>query len=389
MTRSLLMVSNVAAFTRAFLLPYADHFRSLGWRVEALAHGISGCETCKPHFDRVHDIGWSREPFDLPGHVCGLRKVRSLTSNNQYDIIHVHTPIPGFLTRLALAWPGARPKPAVVYTAHGFHFHPTNSWLRNQVFAKLEKLAGSWTDCLVTINPTDWKAAAELRIVPRNRLLYMPGIGIDLSHFRPDAITPQAVQALRDAFGLRGNEPVFTMIAEFINRKRHRDALLALAQMHHRTAHLMLVGDGPNRESLRTLADKLGIRSRVHFAGVQSDVRPYILASRATVLPSAQEGLPRCVMESLGCGVPVIGSDIRGTRDILKEGGGLLFPAGDEVALASQLDSVLENPGEAAKIGMAGRSQMSVYNLANVIREHENLYARVTAREAVERGRFV
>ena len=379
-TRSLLMVSNVVAFTRAFLLPFADHFRALGWKVDALSNGISGCEICRPHFDAVHEVRWSREPFDFRNHVRGLRTVRGLAASRDYDIIHVHTPIPGFLTRLALAWPSKRPKPAVVYTAHGFHFHPTNTWIRNKVFARLEKLAGSWTDYLVTINKTDWKAAAELKLVPDDRLLYMPGIGIDLTHFRPDAVLPKEVQLVRSGFGLEEDEPAFTMIAEFIDRKRHRDALRALARMRNQTAHLMLVGDGPTRESVRALASSLGILSRVHFAGRQSDVRPYILASRATILPSSQEGLPRCVMESLSCGVPVVGSDIRGTRDVLSEGGGLLFPKGDDDALASQLDSVLESPDEATQIGTRGRNQMSIYNLANIISQHENLYAEIRPR---------
>ncbi len=64
MSRPRMLSVTTAYFTqRAFLLPYAKHFRSLGWQVDALAQGISGSEECRQAFDHVLDIDWSRNPL--------------------------------------------------------------------------------------------------------------------------------------------------------------------------------------------------------------------------------------------------------------------------------------------------------------------------------------
>jgi glycosyltransferase involved in cell wall biosynthesis len=225
------------------------------------------------------------------------------------------------------------------------------------------------------MNRTDELAALRLRIVPPDRVRFMPGIGIDLDHFHPQAVLPAEVLALRRRFGIRDPEPAFVMIAEFHPRKRHQDVVAAFSRMRAVDAHLILVGDGQRRSAIERQAADSGVRERIHFAGPQDDVRPFILAARATILPSSQEGLPRSVMESLCCAVPAIGSDIRGTRDLLADGGGFLFPPGDIVAFASRLDWFAANPEKAGEMGSRARTGMGRYSTTNIIALHEELYA--------------
>ena len=137
---------------------------------------------------------------------------------------------------------------------------------------------------------------------------------------------------------------------------------------------MIFVGDGPDRGTIETEAISLGIQDRVHFVGLQRDVRPAILAARATVLASSQEGLPRAVMESLSCGVPVVGSDIRGTRDLVSKDVGLLFPTGDIAALASCLDWFAQNDDEARVMGLRATDLMTAYDVRHIIALHEGLY---------------
>jgi glycosyltransferase involved in cell wall biosynthesis len=160
----------------------------------------------------------------------------------------------------------------------------------------------------------------------------------------------------------------------------------AFAGMQNRNAHMIFVGSGRNSEAVRTLAANSGAGDRIHFAGPQEDVRPCILAARAVILPSSQEGLPRSVMESLSCGVPVIGSDIRGTRDLLIDGGGSLYPCGDIDALAAHLDWYAANPDPAAEIGSQAGSRMGQYDTRNIIRLHEDLYAAAMRHERSEKS---
>lgn len=372
--KRLLMVATSAATVKAFLLPFADHFRSMGWRVDALANDIENHSGCKQHFDEVHEIGWTRRPLAIRN-LLAAREVRSVVARGGYDIVHVHTPVAAFITRVALARPFSGRRPVVIYTAHGFHFHPGNNWLSNLGFASLERMAGRWTDFLVTINRTDQLAAMKLGLVPPGRVRYMPGIGVDRARFHPAAPPDADVDPVRQQFGIRDAAPVFVMIAEFIPRKRHQDALRAFAHMRNQHAHMVFVGEGPGRQAIERQAAESGVADRVHFAGAQDDVRPFIFAARAVILTSSQEGLPRSLLEALSCGIPAIGSDIRGTSDLLSKGGGVLFPVGDIMKLASQLEWFADNQEKAAEMGARAWRCTEECDTANIIAMHDELYA--------------
>jgi glycosyltransferase involved in cell wall biosynthesis len=182
------------------------------------------------------------------------------------------------------------------------------------------------------------------------------------------------IDAAREELGIPADAPVAIMIAEFIGRKRHRDLIRAMARMHRQDLHVVLAGNGPLGDATSKLARSLGISGRVHFLGFQRELRKYVLMSRCAVLCSAMEGLPRSVMESLACGVPVVGSDVRGTRDLLHQGCGLLFPVGNIGKLAESLDWVLHHPETASRMGATGRETMRAYDLRRIIAMHERLY---------------
>ncbi|MBR1672964.1 MAG: glycosyltransferase, partial [Fretibacterium sp.] len=119
----LLIVATVAATLRAFLLPYVRHFRSRGWRVDALARDATLDPECRGAFDACHDAAFSRKPWALRD-IRGLNNsIRALVTREGYDIVHTHTPVASFVTRLALRTLPQETRPKVVYTAHGFHFY--------------------------------------------------------------------------------------------------------------------------------------------------------------------------------------------------------------------------------------------------------------------------
>jgi len=95
----------------------------------------------------------------------------------------------------------------------------------------------------------------------------------------------------------------------------------------------------------------------------------------ATVLASEQEGLPRCVMESLCLEVPVIGTDIRGIQDLLAGDCGLLVELGDVEQLSQAMTWILDHPIAAKAMGKRGRKLMASYDLQHILNLHEALYA--------------
>lgn len=367
--KKLLIVTTVPVTIRAFLLPFADYFRSRGWRVDAMSRDISEHSDLSPHFDATYDMDWSRSPLSLGNFACA-GKIARIVEDNGYDIVHVHTPVAAYVTRAALrklrSRAAATGRPKVVYTAHGFHFYKGGSRRRNAIFKMLERRASRWTDRLVVINRED--RAAARAFMPPEKVIYMPGIGLDFSHYSREAISREEVLSVRTEMGLKDDDVLFTMLAEFNPGKRHRDVIEALSRLRDTRVHVAFAGDGKLRGKIQDMARVYSVHQRVHFLGFVKTPGPLVAASRATLTPSEREGLSRSAMESVCLGVPVIGSDARGVRDVVYPKRGLLFPVGDPLALRDAMQSMADEPRPPV-------SPAPEWRIEGIIEMHERLYA--------------
>lgn len=332
-----LHATTVPVSLQHFMAPTARLLQAAGHRVEAVAAGARDADLVGS-YDAVWEAPWSRDPLSPSNLVRALPSLRRLLRRRRYDVVHVMTPVAGFVTRLAVASLGRADRPVVVYAAHGFHFFRGAPPVRSAVFRALERAASPWTGALCVLNEEDHAAAVALGLASADRIVRLWGPGIDLDDFSPEAVPDSDVRRVREELGLGPSDVLFTQVAEFTERKQHRDLVRALALVPG--AHLALPGTGPLRSEVETLADRLGLADRVHFLGFRRDIPALLRASQAAVLVSDQEGLPTCVIEALALGVPVIGTDIRGTRDLLREGGGWLVPLGDVSAIAAALQTV-------------------------------------------------
>jgi glycosyltransferase involved in cell wall biosynthesis len=373
----LLVVANVASMLREFLLPFAEHYKALGWQVDGMvSEATTIADTGKELeiYGTIHRIAWSRNPLDPRNFFQAPQTIREVVAKGNHDIIHVHAPIPAFITRYALR--NVKHHPPIIYTAHGFHFHKGGSAIKNKIFLTLEQTAGPWTDFLVVMNREDEEAVKTHKIVPENKLMYMPGIGVDIKKYSPERASEEDVKKLRTELNLKAEERFLLMIAEFNPGKRHRDALNAFALLNRPDVFLATAGVGPLEEEMKALAKQLGIAERVKFLGYRRDIPVLLKAASGLLLPSEREGLPRAILEALCMGTPVISTHIRGVEDLLANGCGLMTPVGDASALAKAMAQLLDNPAEAKAMAKRGQEHVKMFDLANVIRLHDELYAK-------------
>jgi glycosyltransferase involved in cell wall biosynthesis len=152
----------------------------------------------------------------------------------------------------------------------------------------------------------------------------------------------------------------------FVGRQPEQNALpVALAALAAvPEARLVLVGDGPERESLHRRVDELGLDDRVRFLGSlpRGEVLRQLAGARAVVLSSAWENLPHAAVEALSVGPPVISTAVGGVPEVVHDGeNGLLVPAGDVQALAAALRRMLGD--DALHDRLAAGAQPSVASL--------------------------
>ena len=374
----LLMITTVPATLRAFLLPFARHFAAQGWRVDAMARGVSACAECRSAFENVWDVEWTRNPLDLVSLGMSARQVRTVVAAQGYDLVHVHTPIAAFVARAALRKMRQAGTPRVIYTAHGFHFHSGGSPLRNALFSALERRAGRWTDELVVINREDALAALRLQIVPPEHLHYMTGIGVDTDRYHPDRVAEAEVSAVRAELGLTAGTTLFLVLGEFIARKRHGDVIEALARLTDQQC-----APGPGRR-------RAAARNRSRAGRPPRACRPCPLPRLSPRRAGARAGLRRGgarLRHRRAC--PAACSRPSASRprssaptsaepaSFSKTAAGWLVPVGDVDALAGAMSEVIAHPLFARERGRRGRSKvLQGYDQASILRQHEVLYAR-------------
>ena len=353
-------------------MPIAADLVGRGWTVEGAAAGLDARSVPGGSFGAVHDVGFSRRAVAPWTHLRSFWAVRRLIARRDYDVVHLHTPIAAALTRLAVGTLPRSRRPSVVYTAHGFHFYegaPRSA----RIYEWLERLLAPLTDVVFTINEEDFDAARRLFSCEVHRL---PGIGLDLSHYDRDKVDDGAVQAPRAKLGIGLDTFVILVVASLDPGKRH-DRLLRALGGWDREFVLLLAGDGPNRDNLEAQVAAAGLEASVHFLGAVNDVRALLVEANCLVLASEREGLPRSVMEAMAMGTPVIGSDIRGVRDLLEDGAGVLVDADDPVAVRAALDRVADDQSFRDRLVETARRRVAQYDQERVLECHGEVIDRL------------
>ena len=373
MNRKMLVVTTIPGTIEDFLLPFIRHFRSLGWQVDGMAKEITQDSVCIAEMNAVWDVNWSRNPLDPRNLFNAVPRIKEIAIRGNYDLVHVHTPVAAFVTRYAIEQLKTK-KPQVIYTAHGFHFHQRGNPLTNAVFLTLEKLAGNWTDYLITINREDEAAAQKNRLLPQDKIFYTPGIGLDLNEYARDRLSPAEIAAIGQELGLTPNDRLLLCIAEFTPNKRQQDQLQALKKLDRPDIHLAFAGDGTERQAAEKLTAELDLQQQVHFLGFRQDIPALICASVATLLTSGREGLPRSIMEAFCAGTPVIGTKIRGTKDLLADGCGLLVEVGDIEALAQAMTTMADDSEARTNMEKNCLDKINNYDVKEIIKLYEYIY---------------
>jgi glycosyltransferase involved in cell wall biosynthesis len=228
----------------------------------------------------------------------------------------------------------------------------------NRIEARGQVPGGAWARRLM---PLLYPLADEIVAVSR-------GVGADV--VRTARVSPDRVRVIHNPIvsqriaALAGQgpphpwaagdgPPLIIGIGRLVPQKGFATLMRAFSLVRaHRPARLVILGEGPKRDCLMSLAQKLGIESDVLLPGFVTN--PFAWLGRASlfVLSSAWEGLPTVLVEALACGTPVVATDCpHGPRDILENGDlGPLVPVGDSEKMADAMRRVLDAPTERSRL---------------------------------------
>jgi len=213
---------------------------------------------------------------------------------------------------------------------------------------KIEDLVFGFSSIIVGLSKRLCEEA--LRRGARNVILIPNGVDIKLIH----DISDEQKERIRSQLGFIGKKIVL-YVGRLHRIKRLTDLIEAVSILRQKRddVGLLLVGDGAEKEKLRSLCEKLGLTDRTVFTGFVPRSRVFSLMKVAdvSVLPSLMEGNPRVLIEAMFCRLPIVGTDVEGIKDLVEHRrNGLLVNPRNPRALAEAVDSVLEDPNLARRL---------------------------------------
>jgi glycosyltransferase involved in cell wall biosynthesis len=164
---------------------------------------------------------------------------------------------------------------------------------------------------------------------------------------------------LRRQLGL-GQDLVIGHVARCSPEKNQHLLLDAFRDVLQRVpgVHLVLVGDGPLREALKSHAAALGVSGRVHFVGVRHDMPEVYRGFDVFVLPSLAEGTSMSILEAMASGRAIVASAVGGSPHLLDGGAcGVLVPATSRASLVQALEELCRAPERRRALGLAARQR--------------------------------
>jgi len=382
MKKALIMAS-VASMIDLFNMDNIETLKNLGYEVEVACNFEYGSITSQDRVDefkeeligdniKVHHLPVPRSVFAISDIVKSHKMMKKLCDENNYEIVHCHSPIGGIIARLACR--KARKKGTkVIYTAHGFHFFkgaPLKNWL---IYYTAERITAKFTDSLITINKEDYENAQKFNV---ENTEYVPGIGINVDKIKNVKIDRSK---MRSEFNLSEDDFVLFTAGQLSKRKNHEVVIKALAKIENKNVKLLICGLGELEKYLKELINDLGLENRVILAGYRKDVVEQLHAADCFVFPSFQEGLPVALMESMAAGLPIVCSNIRGNIDLIEHRiNGFLVDPKDVNGFARYIEQIVSDMTVQDEMRKKNLELVKKYDKKNIREKMNVIYKGIT-----------
>ncbi|KYO66927.1 glycosyltransferase family 4 protein [Thermovenabulum gondwanense] len=366
----ILFIATVENHIVSFHIPFIKYFQKKGYEVHVATKLGQRHEELKGAGVILHNVNFERSPYSL-SNIKALTQLKTIMRKNKFSLVHVHTPVGAFLGRLAAKITNTKP---VLYTAHGFHFYkgaPFKNWM---IYYNMEKIAAYWTDGIITMNDEDYEIAQKLHIKNKENVFKVHGVGVELDKYYKDETVRFET---RKKLGLNKDDICILTVAELIKNKNHKQLIDAMKIINKNNVFVFFAGNGEYEKVLKKYASENNLDYKIKFLGYRKDIPELLSASDIFCLMSYREGLPRCIMEAMAAGKPVVATNVRGNRDLVKNGiNGFLVPVNDVNSTAEAINKLISDENLRKKMGVEGRKIIQDYSIENVLKEMDKIYTK-------------
>lgn len=305
--------------------------------------------------------------------VLALTRLVAHIRRGGYHVVHTHSSKAGILGRIAARLAGT---PVVIHTAHGWAFSREDPPRTRAMWVQLERFCARLCQTIVVVGAPDRERGLALGVGrPEQYQLIRSGIEIDAYRH------PQMDRAgARRRIGIPEGAFVVGTVGRLGRQKSPLDLVAGFARLAatRADAHLVLVGDGPDRGEVEREVAKAGLTDRVHLLGVRMDVPQILPAFDVFALTSRWEGLPRVFPQAMAAGLPIVATRVDGAPDAITPGeNGWLVDVGDRAAIGDRLVELAADPATIRAMGERGRARVEEFSARRMVDQLAALYTRL------------
>ncbi len=328
--------------------------------------------------ERHHSIvafpGFVKELFQLRRQLVGLIR------KHKIDVVQTHLLRSMDFLALSLRF---NTGPKVYWTFHNSMFDlredhlDKNKWLlKPKRFSHhlLYRIGSIWVDGLVAVSADVKKSILEtMKGIPAEKISVILNC-VDVSRYGKDTNRI----ALRSSLGFSETDHLMALVATFKRQKGHSILIEALAALipDFPRLHVLFIGDGELKDKLQFQVQELKLEQNIHFLGLRGDIPEILAASDSFVLPSLWEGLPMALIEAMASSLPIVATDVSGTRQVMVPGEtGFMVKPGDSLDLSRAITDLITDIPQAKVMGRRARQRVeNLFSAQKQAREYLSLF---------------
>lgn len=354
--KSVAHVCTVDVTARALLLPQLIGLRDDGWQVSVVC--APGAGTSQLESMGIRHVPWpsATRAWDPRADARAFMELVRIFRAERFDVVHTHNPKPGVLGRIAARIARV---PRVLNTVHGYYAAPGDRLRRVVPVMAAEWVAARCSDLELYQSGEDLEWAKRLHVARRGRSILL-GNGVDLARF-PASIDGDRAAGLRAELSIPDGDLVVTTVGRMVREKGMFEFVEAARRVRAVEPAVSFVVVGPtdaDKADAVSLAEIEAACTDIVFAGWRDDVADVLAISDVFVLASWREGMPRSAIEAAASGLPSVLTDIRGCREVIRDGiEGRLVPLRAPAQLGAAILELVQDREQRVRMGRAARGR--------------------------------
>lgn len=306
--------------------------------------------------------------------LAALAHLTAIFASGRFDVVHTHTAKAGALGRMAAKLCGVH---AIVHTPHGHNFYGYFDKKTTDRIIKIETFLTRCTDRIIALTALEKADMVKFKVAAENKIdvIYQ---GLELDKYVCD--WKETCDA-KKIFGISPGDNVVGMVGR-LERVKGADFFVEAAAgiiKKFPDTKFIIAGEGALRKGLEEKASKLGLGSRMIFAGWRDDVPAILSMLDIMVLPSLNEAVGMALIEAQAEGIPVVATDVGGISEVVRDKvTGILVGPGDSDAIAGAVTGLLSDKSKLKEMGSSGKIWVrDKFNSKDMLKRTSDLYMEI------------